>query len=201
MTKEELAAVLNGRQYREVPNLKDTQLAKENNLLIVYGASDDLCEFAGAIDDEFDCYDGGEIECENLPSTIEAIWGEEDGKPSWSYKTDMPHAEFDIYEDDELYCVGMAIDLNEVNKLSTTLMSAKQAYEATQKNVKTKDERVFNAVQAKIEDAINDGRFGISEDGILPVNVRKKLEDLGYKVNFGSQYGDPYYSVSWKDIQ
>lgn len=201
MTKEELAAVLNGRQYREVPNLKDVQLAKENNLLIVYGASDDLCEFSGAIYDEFDCYDGGEIECEDLPSTIEAIWGEKDGEPSWSYKTDMPHAEFNIYDDNELYCVGMVIDLNEVNKSSSTLMSAKQAFEATQKNVKTIGERIFSEIQEKIEDAIKDGQFGISEDGILPVNVRKKLENLGYKVNFGSQYGDPHYSVSWKDIQ
>lgn len=118
MTKEELAAVLNGRQYREVPNLKDSQLAKENNLLIVYGTSDDLCEFAGAIDDEFDCYDGGEIESDDLPSTIEAIWGEKDGEPSWSYKTDMPHAEFKIYDDDELYCIGMVIDMNGIEKIN-----------------------------------------------------------------------------------
>lgn len=200
MTKEELATILNGKQYGTIPTRKEVSLAKENNLIIVYGASDDLCEFAGAIDDEFDCYNGGEIECENLPSTIEAIWDEKDGEPLWSYKTDMPHAAFNLYDGNELYCVGMVIDLSEINKLSTTLMSAKQAYEATQKNVKAKDERVFNAVQAKIEDAINDGRFDISEDGILPVNVRKKLENLGYKVNFGSQYGDPYYSVSRKDI-
>lgn len=116
MTKEELATILNGKQYGTIPTRKEVSLAKENNLIIVYGASDDLCEFAGTIEDEFDCYDGGEIECEDLPSTIEAIWGEKDGEPSWSYKTDMPHAEFNIYDGDELYCIGMVIDLNEVEK-------------------------------------------------------------------------------------
>lgn len=114
MTKEKLAAMLDGKQYREAPNSKVIQLAKDNNLLIVYGASDDLCEFSGAIDDEFDCFDGGEIECEDLTSIIEAIWSDEAGEPSWSYKTDIPHTEFKIYDENDLYCVGLVINLAEV---------------------------------------------------------------------------------------
>ncbi len=35
---------------------------------------------------------------------------------AWSYKTDMPYAEFNIFEDDELYCVGMVIELGAVLK-------------------------------------------------------------------------------------
>lgn len=123
MTKEELAAKLDGRQYQEVPDGNDTHYAKDNNLLIVYGASDDLCEFVGAINDEFDCFDGGEIKSDDLPSLIEAVWSDEEDKPSWSYKTDIPHAEFKIYDDDELYCIGMVIDLNEVTRISKEVPS------------------------------------------------------------------------------
>lgn len=114
MTKEELAAILDGRQYCKETSFEIEQLAKDNNLLIVFGASDDLCEFRGAIYDEFGCYDGGEIECEDLLEKIEAVWSEKDGEPSWSYKTDIPHSEFKIYEDDELYCIGIVIDIGEI---------------------------------------------------------------------------------------
>lgn len=116
MTKEELAEMISGEQYDQQPTRNICQLAKENNLLIVYGASDDLCEFAGAINNEFDCFDGGEIESEDLPAVIEAVWSEEENEPSWSYKTELPHAEFKIYDDDTLYCIGIVIDLNEVKK-------------------------------------------------------------------------------------
>ena len=34
------------------------QIAAENNLVIIYGASDDLLEFEGAISDELGAYDG-----------------------------------------------------------------------------------------------------------------------------------------------
>lgn len=114
MTKEELATVLNGRQYRNEITPEIEKLAKENNLLIIFGASDDLCEFRGAISDEFGCYDGGTIECKDLPKPIEAVWDPPKFNCSWIYKTDMPHTEFKIYEDEELYCIGIVIDLNDV---------------------------------------------------------------------------------------
>lgn len=124
MTKEELATILDGKQYAEVPTPKDVQLAKENNLLIVYGASDDLCEFAGAINDEFDLgYDGRIIDCDELPKLIEAVWNPLIDNCSWAYKTDMPHSEFRIYEDKDLYCVGIVIDLNEVRAKSNAIPS------------------------------------------------------------------------------
>ena len=121
MTKEELATMLDGRQYRDETTTQIEQLAKENNLLIVFGASDDLCEFRGTIEDEFECYDGGEITCENLPKSIEAVWCPLDYACSWTYKTELPYAKFRIYEGDELYCVGIVVDLNDTthSKIST----------------------------------------------------------------------------------
>ena len=39
----------------------------------------------------------------------------------------------------------------------------------------------------------------ISEDGSLKPETRKKLEELGYKVETGTQYNEPYYSISWRE--
>ena len=49
-----------------------------------------------------------------------------------------------------------------------------------------------------IRDAIADGKFSISEDGCLKPKTRKKLEELGYKVETGTQYNESYYSISWR---
>lgn len=50
-----------------------------------------------------------------------------------------------------------------------------------------------------IRDAIADGKFSISEVGCLKPEIRKKLEELGYKVETGTQYNESYYSISWKE--
>lgn len=110
MTKEQLAERLNGRQYGGELNREEEKLAKESGLVVIFGASDDLCEMRGAIDDEFGCYDGGEIECEEYLGKLQAIWCPADGG-SWGYETDLPHADFNIYEDNTLYCVGIVVDL------------------------------------------------------------------------------------------
>ncbi len=113
MTKEELATMLDGRQYLAETTPQIEQLARDNNLLIVYGGSDDLCEFRGAIDDEIDCYDGGTITNEKLLKLIEAIWCPKDVECFWAYKTDLPYSEFRIFEDDGVYCVGIVVDLSQ----------------------------------------------------------------------------------------
>lgn len=60
MTKEQLAELLNGNERREEMTKKQEQTAKENNLLVLFGASDDLLEIRGAIYDETGAWDGGE---------------------------------------------------------------------------------------------------------------------------------------------
>lgn len=138
MTKEELATKLNGRQYREGITRGEGELAKENGLVIVYGASDNLMEFAGAIDDEIGCYDGGSAylnekglitnKCDdnNCPyyqkeidaaKKISANWGRNDY--SWTYETDIPHTTFEIVEDSDKYCKGIIFDLKDASPQST----------------------------------------------------------------------------------
>ena len=93
------------------------EYAKENGIVIVYGASDDLMELDGAIYDEFGCYEGGvccldsegnilEEMTENC-RTIEAVWCGEGEKFTWTYKTDIPHETYEIYDDAEPYCKGI----------------------------------------------------------------------------------------------
>ena len=130
-TKEELAAMLNWRQYRNEVDTAIRVLAEDSNLVIVYGASDDLMEFCGAIRDEVDRYNGGtayltetglfESKCEDddCPyalaekekcKTIEAVWHNE--CPAWTYQTDIPHATFDIMDDEGGYCRGIVFDMD-----------------------------------------------------------------------------------------
>lgn len=56
---KELAEKLNGKTESKIEKL--AKYAKEQGLVIVYGASDDLMEFKGAIHDEGDCFNGGEV--------------------------------------------------------------------------------------------------------------------------------------------
>jgi len=54
MNKEELAKLLDGCEYRKEITHEQDQIAKDNNLVVVFGASDDLTEFRGAFYNEFD---------------------------------------------------------------------------------------------------------------------------------------------------
>lgn len=134
MTKEELAAMLNGRQYGDELSRAEADQAKAAGLVVVYGYSDDNMEFEGAISEEIGCSDGGtayltragllQNECENeecphfermkaRASTIEALWCNEEGY-SWTYRTAIAHATFDVMEDGEKFCRGIVFSLADV---------------------------------------------------------------------------------------
>jgi hypothetical protein len=129
MDIKEFAKLLDGREYRREMTKQEEKQAKDLGFVVVFGASDDLIEFRGAINDEADCYEGGTIhfdsnglfgDCDSdckyalaakgLCKIIEAVWCGED-EYSWTYKTDIPHATFDIMEDDEKYCRGIVFDI------------------------------------------------------------------------------------------
>lgn len=60
LTKEILAQQLNNVEYRNEMTEEQIKLAKDNNLLVLFCYSDDCLEARGAIDDEFDAYDGND---------------------------------------------------------------------------------------------------------------------------------------------
>ena len=139
MTKEEMAALLNGREYGEEITPEEKAEAKRSGLVVVFGASDDLMEVRGAEDNEvgagigdytpvlfdrkgllpsrdsFDADGSDDAELEEYfirkktARAIRVIWGE--GEYSWTYKTDIPHATFDIMEDREKYCRGIVFSV------------------------------------------------------------------------------------------
>lgn len=133
MTAKELAALLNGREYGNEITQEEAATAKEAGLVVVFGESDDLMEFYGAIDDEVGCFNGGTVHvgenglfeipycankygpCKYVQSemnkcpTITALWDKE-GIP-WSYQTEIPHETFEIFEDGEKYCQGIVFSL------------------------------------------------------------------------------------------
>lgn len=134
LSKELLAVALHGREYPFDLTKEEQAQAKAANLLVIFGASDDLMELRGAIDDEFGCYDGGtalidakgilpsreniedDVELkdffarEPLARKVEALWAAEEDT-SWTYRTDAPHATFEIMEDGIVYCRGIVIDV------------------------------------------------------------------------------------------
>ncbi|MDR6389151.1 hypothetical protein [Paraburkholderia phenoliruptrix] len=138
MNAKELAAQLNGIQYPvRIPKTL-TDAAKAAGLVIVYGASDDLMEFEGAIYDEVGCYNGGTayVDAKGLlpdrdsidddddlkdyfarqpnAKSIEALWCIE-GEYSWTYKTGIPHETFEVLEDGEPpYCRGIVFALADI---------------------------------------------------------------------------------------
>lgn len=134
-TTKSIAERLHSSQY---PNDVPKDLSKEAHaagIVIVFGASDDLMEFRGAIYEEISAWEGTtayltpggllESKCEdNCPyfeaekksaATIKAVWNNK-GNPCWSYETAIPHETFDVMEDGEVYCRGIVFSLSDVKR-------------------------------------------------------------------------------------
>jgi hypothetical protein len=137
MDAKEFAKLLNGRTYRSEIELHEAKMAYDEDLVVVFGAYDDLMEFRGSLDDEIGLYDGGtafvgrddvigishNCDCEHCEFkeklkkdyiAIEAVWGDKDVGASWSYKTSIPHETFNIYDEGELYCVGIVFSFDDL---------------------------------------------------------------------------------------
>jgi|WetSurMetagenome_2_1015567.scaffolds.fasta_scaffold484196_1 hypothetical protein len=129
-----LAELLNGRQYGKELTDAEKKEIKEKGLVVVFGASDDLLEFEGAICDELSAYGGIDVflnqegiiknKCDNdrcpyfleqrsdATKKIVAVWNV-DGY-SWIIKTTIDHDEFEIFEDGEKYCKGIVFSINDL---------------------------------------------------------------------------------------
>jgi len=133
-----LAAVLNGRQCGFEVTDEIRKRAKDDGLVIVYGASDDLVEFDGAIYDEVSAYEGKIVylskdgifdscneydercdECKMYKNaidkckTIRAVWCGDAGY-CWTFETAIPHVRFGIFENDQKFCRGIVFHISEL---------------------------------------------------------------------------------------
>jgi hypothetical protein len=134
MSKDELAGKLNGREYRQEITKQECDQAKASGLVVVFGYSDDNIEFRGAIDEEAGCSHGAEIllsrsgllpyhdRCEcpfcgyeaavKKARKIETLFSR-DGY-TWIYRTDLPHAAFDIMDEGRKFCRGIVFEASEL---------------------------------------------------------------------------------------
>lgn len=132
-TAKALAKKLDKRPYGEEISRNEELVAKEAGLVVVFGYSDDIVEFAGAISYELGCFDGGTIWIQpdgtvtgkkpnKKSKRLDAAWcGDyeytEDGDAlviPWTFKIDLPHEEFMILEDGEPFCRGIIFSLRDL---------------------------------------------------------------------------------------
>lgn len=134
LTKETLAALLNGRQYsNEITHLEEVA-AKDAGLVVVFLELDDYAKFRGAISDNVYCHSGDEFivkKCGVVPlpdryelkvlerfgvrqhvlmgKRIEVVWSP--NIRSWIYRTEIPHATFEILDAGNPYCRGIVFSV------------------------------------------------------------------------------------------
>ena len=114
-------------QYINELSLMAAAIAEENGLVVVFGASDDLCEIRGAEDNEIDCFDGGEATIAG--AKVKINWNK-DGY-SWTYDTDVPHECFDVYDTDgEKYCRGIVFSIFDIKASRKVFISDNEIIKA-----------------------------------------------------------------------
>lgn len=91
------------------------------------------------------------------------------------------------------------IFMPKVQSPKNVIPSASEANKMTNNAIDSCTTQQLAELSKLIRDAIADGKFSISEDGCLKSETRKKLEELGYKVETGNQYNESYYCISWKE--
>lgn len=138
MTKEQLAQLLDGRERNDEIDKDEAAKAEAAGLVVLYGYSDDNVEFAGAIDQEIPTCDGDEIVlvdgkvfdfdacehdhcngCEYAQAAYDdarkrgkviAVHFDSDG--TWNFRTGIPHATFEVFDEGLLFCRGIVFDLS-----------------------------------------------------------------------------------------
>lgn len=133
MDLKEFAKRLDNREYGyQIFTKEEIEIAKENDIVIITGASDDLMEIEGAICDEADCFDGGIVRISptwgvlsrnywnknQIP--IRAKWCEEKDEKGntipWTYELSIPHETFMIYEEGKPYCRGVVFSIKDLRE-------------------------------------------------------------------------------------
>lgn len=144
ITKERLAEILNGREYRDEITEDEKKEAKEAWLIVVFWYSDDNVILNWAIDDEIWAWGWTSfyirwnhlLKLETLDEVLDSLDDYEwylrwlankdlessklikahDDKDwyTWFIETELSHSTFDIMEDWEKFCRGIIIDKNDL---------------------------------------------------------------------------------------
>lgn len=136
LTKEQFAYMLDGRQRGEELSGYDDITAASSRLVVCICVSDDLFKAYGRITGEAGCWQGCNVYfCGDAVLSENEAWlhlknnNEPDLKKIrvlyqdknenikhcyWQFKTEIPHAAFNIYDGDEIYCEGIVIAYNDI---------------------------------------------------------------------------------------
>lgn len=77
------------------------------------------------------------------------------------------------------------------------MLTAWDAKQKTQEYARDIREECYE-IEGLIEKAILSGHFYVVQSGYINPAMKRYLENLGYIVKTGTQYNEPYYSISWK---
>ena len=77
------------------------------------------------------------------------------------------------------------------------MITAKEARERTTYKMHNLASIEMKHIEEMIENAIEDCKYSISQDGTLSQFCRNQLESMGYKVETGIQYNEPWYCIRW----
>ena len=99
-----------------------------------------------------------------------------------------------LYDVNPSYTIPMPKVEPPKGKLLSAEESRKRADEAVDNDIKKQLQEIATEINA----ASKEGKYSYSEDGCLKPKTREKLEELGYKVEVGSQYNQSWYSISWE---
>lgn len=120
MNTKEWAEKLNNIEYPADEIWDMRKQFEEDGVVVVYGASDDLIEFEGAIQDEGDCYNDEVfyLNKEGLTTSYSKnyvkVTHPHNGTVQFNYETNIPCEWFDVMEDGELYCKGFVFNINDL---------------------------------------------------------------------------------------
>ncbi|MDO4288364.1 MAG: hypothetical protein Q4C55_04165 [Eubacterium sp.] len=129
---QKFAQLLDGREYKQEMTEAEKAQAKAAGVVVVFGCSDDRTVFHGAIEAEVATVDGGviylteeglfeECPCDCIharrakakASRILVKWCK--GPYVWSYETDIPHAAFEVIDNQPAenlkFCQGLVFSL------------------------------------------------------------------------------------------
>ena len=124
MTGVDFARLLNGREYGNEKTNEEERQAADLGLVVVFGYSDDGVEFKGCISEEAGAYEGNifyitpKLKIKYKPKKgrkmVMAEWDATKPPCSWLIDSEIPHANFDIMEDGELFCRGIVFHVSDV---------------------------------------------------------------------------------------
>lgn len=105
-------------------------------------------------------------------------------------------------QESRMYCAcALCPNKNICESGNTVVLLAHEANKMTNENIERDCTRQLIEISTEIRNAVTDGKFSISRDGSLKPEIRKKLEEFGYKVEIGTQHNESYYSISWRETK